>query len=72
MAIALNALAPTEDGAPMTPKTFDELQAEFLETDKKFKAARTLGEQMAMLREMERIVREMEDLIQNEESAKPV
>jgi hypothetical protein len=54
----------------MTPKNFAELRAEFLETDKRFKAARTVGEQMAILREMERIIREMEVLIQNEESAK--
>jgi len=52
----------------MTPKTVSELQAEFLERDKKFKAARTVGEQMAIFRDMERIVHEMEVLMQEAES----
>ena len=53
----------------MTRKTFDELHVEFLKTDKKFKAARAIKEQNAMLDKMERIVREMEVLIENAESA---
>jgi len=51
-------------------KTFAELHSEFLETDKKFKAARTVSEQMGFLREMERLVHEMEVLIQQAESSK--
>lgn len=46
-----------------------ELYSEFLDTDKRFKAARTIEEQRALLREMEQILREMEVLIQNAESA---
>jgi hypothetical protein len=52
----------------MTLKTFAELHAEFLKTDNRFRAARTVGEQMAISRELERIVREMEVVIRNEES----
>ena len=52
----------------MTLKTFAELHAEFLETDKRFKAARTINEQKAILAKMERIIREMEVLIDNAES----
>jgi len=54
----------------MTHKTFSELRAEFLETDRRFKAARTLAEKMPLLREMERIVHEMEVVIQDAESAR--
>jgi len=50
----------------MTPKTFAELQAEFLKTDNGFKAARTISEQITILDQMERIVREMEVLIENQ------
>jgi len=52
----------------MTPRTFSELHAEFLEIEKRFKAARTVSEQMAILREMEKIVNEMEVIIQKTES----
>ena len=62
-------ITPAEEGAPMTLKTFAELHAEFLETDKRFKAARTINEQKAILAKMERIIREMEVLIDNGESA---
>lgn len=54
----------------MTPKTFSDLRAEFVEADKRFAAAQTVGEKMAMLREMERIVHEMEVLIEEAESAR--
>lgn len=53
----------------MTLKTFAELHAEFLKTDNKFKAARTVAEQMAILRELERIVREMELVISKNEGS---
>lgn len=45
------------------------LHSEFLETDEKFKAARTIEEQEALLDKMQRILREMEVLIQSAESA---
>jgi hypothetical protein len=53
----------------MTLKTFAKLHAEFLETDKRFKDARTIKEQDAILDKMERIVREMEVVIENAEPA---
>ena len=53
----------------MTPKTLSELHTEFLEIEKRFKATTTVSEQMAILRQMEQIVHEMEVLIQKSESA---
>jgi len=45
------------------------LHSEFLETDKRFKAARTIEDQRVLLDRMQQILREMEVLI---ESAKSV
>ena len=54
----------------MTPhKSFVELHSAFLENDQRFKDARTIKEQIAILDKMARIVREMEVLIDNAESA---
>jgi hypothetical protein len=44
------------------------LHSEFVETDKRFRAARTFEEQRALLDKMEQILREMEVLIESSES----
>jgi hypothetical protein len=53
----------------MTPlASVAKLYSEFLETDKKFKAARTIEEQRALLDKMAQTLREMEALVEGAES----
>jgi hypothetical protein len=51
-----------------TLQSVAKLYSDFLDTDKRFKAARTIEEQRTLLDKMQQILREMEVLINSAES----